>query len=245
MVEADLVDEHPLRLDSEHPRDRALEADRHVAQADGAVAGVEQRPRDDPDRIREVDDPCTRFCPRAHALGDLEHDRNRAHRLGEAARAGRLLADAAARERHRFVLQPRRLPADADLQQHERRAVDRRVDVAREREPAAVAGAVEHPLREPADDVEPLGVDVHQRQLRHRHARQLRHELRRVRRAGSHNSELHPFTPVSVTPSTNALCARKKIRITGAITSSVAAMVRFHSTWCSDRNSDSPIDSTQ
>src|SRR5581483_8003453 len=54
-----------------------------------------------------------------------------------------------------------------------------------------------------------------------------------------------PFTPVSVTPSTNAFCARKKTTITGAITSSVAAIVRFHCTWWSDRNSDSPIDSTQ
>ena len=34
-----------------------LEADRHVAEADRAVAGVEQRARDDPDRVREVDDP--------------------------------------------------------------------------------------------------------------------------------------------------------------------------------------------
>ena len=35
----------------------ALEADRHVAEPDRAVPGVEQRARDDPDRVREVDDP--------------------------------------------------------------------------------------------------------------------------------------------------------------------------------------------
>ena len=37
------------------------------------------------------------------ALGDLEHDRHRAQRLRQAAGAGRLLADAAARERQRLV----------------------------------------------------------------------------------------------------------------------------------------------
>ena len=55
----------------------------------------------------------------AHALGDAEHDRHRAQRLGEAARAGGLLADAAARERDGLVAEPRRLPADADLDEHE------------------------------------------------------------------------------------------------------------------------------
>src|SRR5262249_32284103 len=53
--------------------------------------------------------------------------------------------------------------------------------------------------------------------------------------------DFHPFTPVSVTPSTNAFCARKNRTITGAITSSVAAIVRFHCTWCSDRNCARPI----
>jgi hypothetical protein len=50
---------------------------------------------------------------------------------------------------------------------------------------------------------------------------------------------------VSVTPSTNAFWARKNRRMTGAIARSVAAMVRFHCTWCSDRNCESPICSTQ
>ena len=72
-----------------------------------------------------------------------------------------------------------------------------------------------------------------------------RDELGRVRRAGTDDGDLHPFTPVSVTPSTNALCARKKMTMTGTITSSVAAIVRFHCTWCSERNCESPIDSTQ
>ena len=58
--------------------------------------------------------------------------------------------------------------------------------------------------------------------------REARNELRRIRRPRTDDRELHPFTPVRVTPSTNARCARKKSTITGAITSSVAAIVRFH-----------------
>ena len=109
----------------------------------------------------------------------------------------------------------------------------------------AIALAREHPLREPADDVEPLGVDVVQRELVHGEAREVRDELGRVRRARADDGELHPFTPVRVTPSTNARCARKKRTMTGAMTSSVAAIVRFHCTWWSERNSDRPMDSTQ
>ena len=47
VVEADLVDDDPLGLDAEALRERALEADRDVAEADRAMTGVEQRPGDD------------------------------------------------------------------------------------------------------------------------------------------------------------------------------------------------------
>ena len=119
MVEPDVVDEDALRRDSEQPGDLALDADRDVAEPDRAVPGVEERTGDDPDWVREVDDPGVRCGEGADALGDLEHDRHRAHRLGEAARAGRLLADAAAGERDRLVAQPRRLAADAELEEDE------------------------------------------------------------------------------------------------------------------------------
>ena len=59
-------------------------------------------------------------------LGDVEHDRDRAQRLGQAAGAGGLLADAAALQRQRLVLIAGRLPADAQLEQHGVGAVQRR-----------------------------------------------------------------------------------------------------------------------
>ena len=160
VVEADLVDEDALGLDAEQLRGEALEPDRDVAEPDRAVPGVEQAARDDPDRVREVDDPGVVGGELAHAGGDLEHDRDRAQRLAEPAGAGRLLADAAAGERDRLVGEPGLLPADAELDQDERGAVERAVEVVRDGELAVVAGRVEHPRGEPADDLAALGVDV-------------------------------------------------------------------------------------
>src|SRR5262249_22162244 len=119
------------------------------------------------------------------------------------------------------------------------------VEVARQHEPAGVALAREHARREPADDLEPLGVDVVERDLVDLELRQVRDELGRVRRARADDGGLNPFTPVSVTPSTKARGARRKRTIAGAITSSVAAIVRFHCPWGSERNWERRIDSTR
>ena len=137
VVEADLVDGDAVGFDPEHAGDRTLEADGDVAQADGAVAGVEERARDDADGIREVDDPRAGRRTLGDPLGDLEHDGNGAHRLREAAGAGRLLADAPARKRDRLVAQARGLAADADLEEDEVGSVDRAVEVAGAHELAA------------------------------------------------------------------------------------------------------------
>ena len=129
--------------------------------------------------------------------------------------------------------------------EHEVRSLDGRVQVVGDRERAGVAGVREHARRHAADDLAPLGVDVVQHEVVDVEAREPRDELGRVRRPAADDGDLHPFTPVRVTPSTKARWARKNRMITGAITSSVAAIVRFHCTWCSERNSESPIDSTQ
>ena len=245
VVEADLVDLDARRRDVEQLGHEALERDRDVAQPDRPVAGVEQGARHDADRVREVDDPRVRRRTLHDLLGDLEHDRHRAQRLREPAGARRLLTDAAARQRQRLVAQPRLLPADADLDQHEVGAVERALELAGDLEPAGEAGAVEHPARERADDLAALVGDVVQRELLDVERGEPGHELGRVRRPGADDGELHSFTPVSVTPSTNAFWARKKSRTTGASTITVAAMLRFHWTWCSVRNCASPTDSVQ
>ena len=250
VVEADLVDDHAAGLDPEQRGDRALEADCDVAQTDGAVAGVEQCPRHDPDGVREVDDPRVGLGERAHAVGDAEDDRHGSQGLREAAGAGRLLADAAAREREGLVDEPCLLAADPDLDQDVVGVLDGPVEVVGHLYLDAGALSVEHPLRHRADHLAPLGVDVLEHELadseRVLHAGEPGHELRRVRRTASDHCDLHqPFTPVSVMPSTNAFWASRKRMITGIITTSVAAIVRFHSTWCSVRNWASPTESVQ
>src|SRR5712692_3992725 len=114
MVEPHLVDLHAAGLHAEHPREAALKADRDVAETDGLVAVVEQRPCDDPDRIRKVDDPGAVRGTFAHAVGNAEHDRNRPQRLAEPAGARGLLSDAAAGKGHRLIREASLLAADAD-----------------------------------------------------------------------------------------------------------------------------------
>jgi hypothetical protein len=161
------------------------------------MALVEQRLRHDADRIREVDDPRVRGeC--SHALGDVEHNGHRAQRLGEPAEAGRLLPEAPARERHRLVDHARRLPADADLHEHRVGAFDRILQPRRGLDTNRMPGAVQHAAREPGDDLQPLVVRVVQPEIIHVDAVAQPHEavdhLRRVRRAGADDRELHAGT---------------------------------------------------
>ena len=160
MVETDLVDENAGRVDVEELRKAPLEADGDVAEPDGAMTGVEQGARDDPHGVGEVDGPEAGRGSRARPFRDLEHHGHRPQRLAEAARTGRLLTDAAACQRDRLVGEPRLLPADADLHEHEVRAVERPVEIGCDDELARVALAVEHALRQPADDLAALLVDV-------------------------------------------------------------------------------------
>ena len=97
--------------------------------------------------------------------GDVEHDGNGAKRLGEPARAGRLLADQAKPGRDGLVLQPGGEAADAQLHEHERRALDRSPAVGGAREPARESLPAQDPGGEPADDVQPALVDVVQDDL--------------------------------------------------------------------------------
>ncbi len=160
MVESDLVDEHSGRVDVVEPGDPALEPDRDVAETDRTVAGVEQRAGDDPDGVREIDDPGSGRRALTHALRDLEHHGHCPEGFRESAGAGRLLPDAPACKRHRLVREPRCLPSHADLDQHELRAVERAVEVVGHGERPLESLRVEHPPGQPTDDLASFRVDV-------------------------------------------------------------------------------------
>ena len=124
MVEPDVLELQPIGVDAELRRHRSLQGDRDVAEAERPVTGIDERLGDDADRVREVDDPRSgrRMTPRQ--LGELEDHRHRPQRLGEAARAGRLLTDRAEPQGEGLVEQARGLSADPELDQDEVRAVD-------------------------------------------------------------------------------------------------------------------------
>src|SRR5262249_32400819 len=195
VVESDLVDEDFLRRDAEQSREGALEADRHVAETYCAVAGVEERPGHDPDRIREVDDPCAVARVGPHALGDLQHDRDRAQRFREAAGTRGLLADAPAGEGKGLVLEARCLAPHADLDEDEVGAVYRAVEIVRDLDATVVALLVEHPLRHAAHGLAPIGVDILQPELAEVEPvavpGESGNELGRVGRAAADDRELH------------------------------------------------------
>ncbi len=112
VVQAHVVQVDVLGVGAEQRRELALEADRHVAQAHRPVAGLEQGAGDDADGVGEVDDPRARIGA-ADPFGDVQDHRDRAQGLRQAARAGGLLADAAALQRPGLVLLAGRLAADA------------------------------------------------------------------------------------------------------------------------------------
>ena len=93
------------------------------------------------------------------------HLRDRAQREADAARAGGLLPEHAERERHRLVDHPALEPPDADRAEHEVGALDRVVEVGRDRNGSVRAALVGEALEHGAHALEAAGVDVVQHDL--------------------------------------------------------------------------------
>lgn len=238
MVQVDLAGRHV-----EQRGELPLEADRDVAQPDGLVPGLEQRPGDDADRVGEVDDPGVWGGP-AYPFGDVEHHRHGPQRLGETAGPGGLLADAAALQRPCLVLVAGRLAADPELEQHGVRAGHSRLQVGGGDDPAGMPLLGEDPPRQAPDQFQAVGGRIDQHQLLDRQGvaqpRESVDEFRCVGGPAAHDCQFHPLTPVRVTPSMKAFCAKKKTTITGAITRTVAAMVRFQLVWWAPLKDSNP-----
>ena len=142
----------------------------------------------------------------------ISRRRDRTQGLREAARARGLLSDASASQRHRLVGQPGGLPADSDLDEHEVGSVQggpsSSVTTSSRGTPAHGASG-----GEPIPDAPPgaRGRCLAGRSSTAASSRvRARHELGGVRRASSDHRDLHPLTPVSVTPSTNAFLGEEE-----------------------------------
>ena len=247
MVEADVVELDLGEARAEQAGQVGALVPGDVAEADHPEIGVApQRLGDQAGGVREVDEHRPGRVL-AHLLCQLEHDRDRAQRLREAADAGRLLADQAELGSHRLVAVARRLAAHAQLVDDELGARQRVDRVGRPAHREVRARGLAHAPGEAADDAGARAVGVEQHELRHRQAvgaaQDPVDQLGRVGRAAADHADLHPFTPVTVTPSTKTRWARKKITVVGSMIRSAAAIVRFHSTWREPWNSESASES--
>ncbi len=154
-----MAEAYPVGVGAQHGGQLSLELDRHVAQADGAVSGVQQGAGDDADGVGEVDDPGAGLGPAPYLLGYVEYHRHGAQGLGEAAGTGGLLAEQAEVVRQGLVDQSGRLAAHAQLDEDGGGAVHRLGQVFGG-QPAGVAVSGEDAAGQAADDVQALGVDV-------------------------------------------------------------------------------------
>src|SRR5262249_22092676 len=155
--------------------------------------------------------------------------------LREPTGARGLLPDAPALQGPGLVLIAGGLAPDAELEQHRRGIGDAGIDVVGRRDDGGGSLSGQDAAREARDQVATLGGRIDEDELADRQhvtqPGQTVDQLGRVGRATSDDGEPHPFTPVSVTPSMKAFCAKKNTMMTGAITSKVAAIVRFQSVW--------------
>ncbi len=146
------------------------------------------------------------------------------------------------RRGHGLVVQPGLLTADPELDQHRVRALERRRPVGGQRQPARPVAVVEDAPGEGADHLQPLRASGRAAPARTTG----RSPLRRAIPETSSGVYVEPppttttfigtyLTPVSVTPWTKAFWAAKNSAMTGSMNSTVAAMVRFHCTWCCPR----------
>ena len=155
MVQPDVLDLDLIGIDAEIVADPTLGPDGDVAQADGAVAFVEQGLGHDPHRVGEVHQPRARVGPGRHLLGQLEHDRHRAQRLGQPARADGLLAQASVPHRQRLVDVAGRLAADPQLDDDEVGSFECGMRIGRRPERPTPSPLPQDPLREPTHDLAP------------------------------------------------------------------------------------------
>ena len=134
MLDLDLIG-----IDVEIVPQPALAPDRHIAQADGPVALVEEGLGDDAHRVGEIDEPRPGVTSLRRLLSQFENDRHGAQRLGQPSRPGGLLPETAVADRERLVDVAGRLPSDAQLDDDEVGALERGVTIRGGREGAAPA----------------------------------------------------------------------------------------------------------
>ena len=186
---------HLRGVDVEPAREQQLKSDRHIAEAHRAVTVVEQRAGDDSDRVGEIDDPGIRRGAAAHFVGDVEYDRNRAQRLGEASCTCGLLADATAPQRNGLIEVASGLTTDSQLQEHEVGAIESLAEIRRSGQGSLPSMAAGDPPTHSGDRIEAHRVGIAENELVHldlvAQASDSIDQLGRVRAPATDHRDLH------------------------------------------------------
>ena len=166
MVETDHDRLELVGDESAGPGDLVREVDRALAERDERHARVRRHGlREDVDRIGVVEDPRLR----ADVLDvgeDALHRVDGPQRHEEAARPLRLLADDAVLERDALVQHTRRKAARPIARKNRIAVGEARTSIGRGRDREVEAARLRHALRQPADQVEPVGVEVDEHDFR-------------------------------------------------------------------------------
>ncbi len=193
-----MVEDHRGRIHAQETGEAALEADRHVAQPDRPVAGVEQA---------RVTMPTGLVKSMIHAPG-LARLRIRSATSSTTGTVRSALPSPPApvvswptqphAERKRLVADPRLLPADPQLDHRGVGVGDAGVQVGRPGHLAGMAVMAEDPGRERADDLQPVGGRVDQHEFGDHRAEpgEAVDQFRRIGGSAADNCDFHPLNPV-------------------------------------------------
>ena len=165
VVQPHVLDGDGIGIDAEVVPDPSLRPDGHVAQPHGVMTLVQQRLRDDPDRIGEVDQPGPAVGTGRHLLRQLQHDGHGAQRLGQPPCSRGLLTQASVPDRQRLVDVARRLAPDAQLDHHEVGPLQGGVRVGGRRERPAPSPRPQNALGEPSHHLSPQVARIEQDEI--------------------------------------------------------------------------------
>ena len=178
---------------------------------------------------------------RAHLVGDVQHDRDGAQRLGETPWSGRLLADHAALVGQRLVDQRASWPPIRSWTSTADGAVDRRGPVGRRHHPTGEPGPARMRSASPPRPPVARAVDVEQHQLVDGQgvgaAGEALDELRGVRAPAADHGDLHraiissPLAPAHGDPLDEHLLREMNSSSTGSMNIRDAAICSWYADW--------------
>ena len=199
MIEPDVLELDGVGVDPEIVADAALDVDGHVAQADSAVALVDQRLGHDAHRVGEVDHPGPRRGAGRGLLGDLQDEGYRAEGLGQTAGPGGLLPEAPVPDGQGLIGVAGGLAPHPELDDHEVGPVDGPVPVVRGDQVTGPAPPPQDAAGQAGHHLETLGVRIEQDQLVDHQTvlvgAQAVHQLRGVRTPPADHGHLRTHPP--------------------------------------------------